>query len=455
MSGIKLSAESKNRVYESGAVCVYEADACVVGGKEPRKREAAANAVHIHTPVVCEALLEAAHEDKYQCREVPGDSTVLVLSEEGLHSDFTVQITNTGFHSSREGYGDRSYTRYLAEKDGKVQNEVRFPFEVWVDVGNDKNRENDILLEKETWYTLGTRKQRFYVPLWVTEGEYKVGMRSVAVNGKGSEDKTETGRNTQEENYAAAAEKSVYITGRLYDFTVYDIRGNAVWEEVCGTGISYPVNALPLRAGVHPYYKNAGSLPAGGSFSFQVKSIGSFYGEEAVLTILPELVFLTEDGRREVDVYYEKETAQGIFLKKWSGEENAVKQHGEEAEEAEQGVQYWQGRFALPDTLYVAESGSDVLGYQKKYGLSFQEDFWIKEGLLMLQFALRVENGNGEVLYYGKLPGDVRNDIWEQESGSKTCTDSRKREYAVESGDVAVVSYGAGAAEDYRIHGIH
>ncbi len=457
-SGIKLSAESKNRVYESSAVCVYEADACVVGGKEPKKREAAANAVHVHTPVVCEAFLKAEHEDKYQCREVPKDSTVLVLSEEGLHSDFTVEIANTGVHSSREGYGDRSYTQYLAEKDGKVQNEVRFPFEVWVDVGNDQDRKNDVLLEKETWYTLGTEKQRFYVPLWVAEGEYKVGMRSVAVNGRGSEEKTEAGRNTQEENYTATAEKRVYITGRLYDFNVYDIRGTAAWEEVYGTGISYSVNALPLRAGVHPYYKNAGGLPAGASFSFRVKSIGSFYGQEAVLTILPEFVLLTEGGRKEVDVYYEKETAQGVFLKKWSGEENVLKQHErevEKGEEVKEAVQYWNGGFSLPDALYVAESGSDVLGYQKRYGLNFLEDFWVKDGALMLQFAVRVENGNGEVLYYGKLPGDVRNDIWNQEAGTKTCTDSRKREYSVESGDVAVVYYGESAAEDYHIHGIH
>lgn len=457
-SGVRLSAESKNRVYESNAVCVYEADARVAGGKEPKKREAAANEVHIHTPVVCAAFLEAAHEDKYQCREVPKDSAVLVLSEEGLYSDFTVEITNTGFHSSREGYGDRSYTRYLAEKDGKLQNEVRFPFEVWLDVGNDKDRENDILLEKETWYTLGTEKQRFYVPLWVTEGEYKVRMRSVAVNGKGSEEKTETGRNAREENYTATAEKSVYITGRLYDLTVYDIRGTAVWEEAYGTGISYPVNALPLRAGIHPYYKNAGGLTAGTSFSFLVKSIGSFYGEEAVLTILPEFVLLTEGGRKEVDVYYEKETAQGVFLKKWSGEENVLKQYErevEKGEEVKEAVQYWNGEFSLPDALYVAESGSDVLDYQKKYGLSFLEDFWVRNGALMLQFAVRVENGNGEVLYYGKLPENIRNDIWYQESGRKTCTDSRKREYSVESGDVAVVYYGESAAEDYRIHGIH
>lgn len=454
-SGIRLFAESKNREYESSGICVYEADARVVGEKEAKKREAAVNAVCIHTPVVCEAFLEAAHEDKYQCKEVPKDSTVLVLSEEGLHSDFTVQIVNEGFHSSRKGYGDRPYVQYLAEKDGKVQNEVRFPFEVWVDVGNDKEEENDILLEKEIWYTLGTEKQRFYVPLWVTEGEYKIEMRSVAVNGKGSEEKTEAGRNTREESYTATEEKSVYITGRLYDFAVYDVRGNAAWEEVYGTGISYPVAALPLRAGAHPYYRNAGGLPSGGSFSFLVKSIGSFYEEEAVLTILPELVLVTEDGRREAEIYYEKETAQGVFLKKWNGEENVVKQYGGGTEEAKKGVQYWRGTFALPDALYVAESGSDVLGYQEKYGLSFLEDFWVKGGALMLQFAVRVENGSGEVLYYGKLPGDIRNDIWHQESGSELCTDSRKRNYPVESGDVAVVYYGESAAEDYRIHGIH
>ncbi|MCH5273798.1 MAG: leucine-rich repeat protein [Lachnospiraceae bacterium] len=451
--GIPLLKESKNQSYESSAFCIYEADVYVTGEQESKTKEAAVNAVNIHTPVVCEALLEAAHEDKYQCKEIPEGSTVLVLSETGIHSDFTVQILNEGYHSDRKGYGARSYTQYLAQKEGKPQNEVRFPFEVWVDSGNDNDSNNDVLLKEGTWYTLGTEKQRFYIPIWVTEGEYKIEMRSVAVNAKGDEEKAEAGRNTQKENYTATAEQSVYITGCLYDFTVYDIRGNAAWEEVREQELYYPVDTLPLRAGLHPYYKNVGGLPAGGSFSFRVKSIGNFYGEDAILTIVPELVLITKEGRKAVDVYYEKETAQGVFLKKWDGREHALKQYG--GKQGNNAVQYWYGTFALPDMLYAAESGSDVLGYQKRYGLNFSEDFWIKGESLMLQFALRIENGKGEVLYYGKLPEYIKNDIWCQELRNRVCTDTHGRQYFIEGGDVAVIYSGESAAGDYSIHGIH
>lgn len=452
ISGVPLFKESKNQTYESSAVCVYEADSCVAGEKKVQRKNAKVNDISIHTPVLCNAVLTASHEDKYQCEEIPEGSTVLVLSEEGVHSDFTVQVLNTGYHSDRKGYGERSYEQYLAEKEGKVQNEIRFPFEVWIDIGNDKDSKNDVLLKEGIWYTIGTERQRFYVPLWTREGEYRLEMRSVAVNGEGSEEKTETVRNIQKENYAAVAEKRVYITGRLYDFTVYDVCGTAAWEEVRGEELSYPVSALPLRAGVHPYYRNVGGLPAGGSFSFRIKSIGSFYGKDTLLTLVPEFVLVTEEGRKAVDVYYEKETAQGVFLKQWGGEEIIVEQYGEKEENP---LQYWYGRFLLPDALYAAESRTDVSGYQKQNGLNFSEDFWIKEGELLLQFAIRVENGNGEVLYYGKLPVNLKNDIWRQESGKRICTDTRGNEYLLEGGDTAIIYFGESAAGDYTIHGIH
>lgn len=452
VSGVPLFKESKNQTYESSAVCVYEADSCVSGEIKTMRKNAEVNDISVHTPVLCNAVLLAAHEDKYQCEEIPEESTVLVLSEMGVHSDFTVQILNTGYHSSRKGYGENSYEQYLAEKEGKAQNEIRFPFDVWIDIGNDRDSENDFLLEKGVWYTIGTEKQRFYVPLWIKEGEYSIEMRSVAVNGKDSEEKTENGRNIQKENYVAVAEKRVYITGRLCDFTVYDICGTAAWEEVRGEELSYPVDNLPLRAGVHPYYKNVGGLPAGGSFSFRIKSIGSFYGKDALLTLVPEFVLVTGKGREAVDVYYEKETAQGVFLKKWGEEETIAERYGEKEETP---IQYWYGRFTLPDTLYAAESGTDVSGYQKRYGLNFSENFWIKKGKLLLQFAIRVENGNGEVLYYGKLPVNIKNDIWCQESGKEICTDTYGSKYRLEGGDAAIIYLGESAAGDYTIHGIH
>lgn len=496
-SGIPLLATAKNGRYDTTAEVVYSADITNVGGKEEKRITATqTNEINIHTPVICIAQIAAGHEGDYQCDEIPQGSTVLVLDEEGIYSDFTLQISNTGYHSNKMGYGTRSYAMYLAQEDGKEQNQVRFPFAVWVDVGNDRENENDILWTEGTWYTVGMEKQRFYVPFWIREGEYEIELRSVAVNAQDATEKVEKVRNTQWENHVATETINVYLTGRLYEFMVYDIWGTTAWEDVREENISYTVgvtqtygengetrdvwDTLPLRTGVHPHYKNAGGLPIGGNFSFRLKSVGSILEDDTVISIVPELVCLTEQGYEEVDVYFEKETEQGTFLTKWSEEEcafslfaesdsqsdtkcmenlksttggrEAIESYGEEIGEA---VRYWSGTFSLPDTIYVAEQGSDVLGYQKKYGLSFTEDFWLSKEMLMLRFDIRLKHAEGETLYYGKIPEYIRNNIWCREAGAEPRTDVKGDIYPIYGGEVAVIYPGESGKKDYVTHGIY
>ncbi len=464
-SGISLAVTAKNGRYESKAVVKYVA----AEKNEGRNIEQAVtwvNEINIHTPVVCIPELCAKHDGMYQCEELPEESTVLVLDEEGVHSDFTLHISNTGYHCDKQGYGTRSYTKYLAVKAGTEQNEVNFPFDVWMDVGNDKEKENDVLLDKETWYTLGTETQRFYVPFWTTEGVYDIKVRSVAVNVTADADKTERLRNSVTEHYVAVNQVQVYITGRLYDFTVYNVSGTSAWKEA-GEGAVYTVGVknkeqdsrttLPLRTGVHPKYRNAGGLPAGGSFSFRLKSVGSFFENGTKLTIYPIFLLLTKEGRIPADVYFEEETDRGVFLKKWNHTEYACQLFAETDSVAgkDTALRDWYGTFSLPDALYIAEYGTDVLGYQKRYGLSFTEEFWIYEERLLLQFEIRIENKKGEVLYYGKIPERIKNNIWCTEAGAGERADSAGMRYEIRGGEVAVIYPGESAAGDYTVHGIY
>ncbi|MDD6036493.1 MAG: leucine-rich repeat protein [Lachnospiraceae bacterium] len=463
--GISLAVTAKNGRYESKAVVKYVA----AEKNEGRNIEQAVtwvNEINIHTPVVCIPELCAKHDGMYQCEELPEESTVLVLDEEGVHSDFTLHISNTGYHCDKQGYGTRSYTKYLAVKAGTEQNEVNFPFDVWMDVGNDKEKENDVLLDKETWYTLGTETQRFYVPFWTTEGVYDIKVRSVAVNVTADADKTERLRNSVTEHYVAVNQVQVYITGRLYDFTVYNVSGTSAWKEA-GEGAVYTVGVknkeqdsrttLPLRTGVHPKYRNAGGLPAGGSFSFRLKSVGSFFENGTKLTIYPIFLLLTKEGRIPADVYFEEETDRGVFLKKWNHTEYACQLFAETDSVAgkDTALRDWYGTFSLPDALYIAEYGTDVLGYQKRYGLSFTEEFWIYEERLLLQFEIRIENKKGEVLYYGKIPERIKNNIWCTEAGAGERADSAGMRYEIRGGEVAVIYPGESAAGDYTVHGIY
>ena len=462
--GLPLAVTAKNLRYDTEAGIIYHASEGNVGDMTEHYVDVEeVNEIKVHTPVVCIPVVEAGHEDMYQCAQVPEEHTVLVLDEEGIHSEFVLQIENAGYHSEKKGYGEKDYALYLAEKDGKKQNEVCFPFAVWMDVGNDKEMENDISLEADTWYVLGNEEQRFYVPVETKEGSYEIKFRSVAVNGTEETDKSEAGRNAQPEHYVAEGKLNVYLTGRLYDFTVYEVGGNAAWEETEESSYLYTVgvqdingsiwDTLPLRNGVHPLYRNKGGLPDGGFIKYSVKSIGTSFATGAVLTVVPHFAIVTDGEYEEVAVYYEEETEQGVFLKKWKEQEHTLRL--ETQEDAEGAVREWYGMFALPEKLYVATPDAEVFTYQEQFGLSFTEEFWRSEEPLMLRFAMRIENALGESLYYGMLPDYIVNNIWRKEAKDSYREDNNGNRYEITGGEAAVVYPGDCGDDEYKTYGIY
>ena len=462
-SGILLEKTSANGRYDTKAEIIYVAADENVGSEREKSIPATkVNEINIHAPVVCMPIMEADHEDMYQCETVPFGHEVLVLDDEWKHSEFVLQITNAGYHSDKFGYGNRDYSGYLAQRDGKEQNEVCFPFAVWLDSGNDEDITNDMLLEAGEWYVLGTDTQRFYLPVDTQEGSYDIKCRSVAVNGEGYEDKTEIRSNTQPAHYVAESVIKVYVTGRLYNFTVHEVQGTAAWNDVTD-GVKYSVGlgsddadlweTLPLRKGVHPLYRNVGGLPVGGSFGFSVTGIGTSFTESTSLKVVPQLSMVTEEGYKEVDIYFEKEEDNGVFLQLWNSEDETMLLTIADA--GESAVQVWEGTFSLPDRLYVAEKGTEVLRYQERFGLSFTEEFWEKDARLMLRFALTIENAQGEILYYGMIPERIVNNIWQTEAEASYREDIDGNRYEIQGGEVAVIDPGDRAGSEDTTHGIY
>ncbi len=487
-SGIPLLSTVPNGRYDTEAYAVYKAEAVVREGKQDSAGEGCSqiagksnklgeqasevsireipllqvNEINIHTPVVCAPKISADHENMYQCIEIPEGSTVLVLDEADRYSDFVLSVGNTGYHSDKKGYRERNYTEFLMQKNGTVQNEVRFPFALWIDTGNDGNKENDALLSEGQWYTLGTEEQRFYVPVWTKEGSYEFEFRSVAINGAGMETTTEWECNCRKENYVAVKTIKVYVTGRLYDFTVHEVKGTTVWNTATEKGLCYTVgtkppeyslwNTLPLRKGVHPQYRNLGGLPRGGTIAFSVKSAGISCGEGAMVQAEPHL-FVVENGTcREVDVYYEAETENGPILKVWNPREQSISLLGKDTKK---GVRQWNGTFTLPEKLYITETGTDVWAYRKQHGLSFTEDFWLTDVSLMLRFGLQLESVKGELLYYGMIPEEIANNIWQTEAEVLYREDNDTDTFQVLGGETAVVYPGDSIALGQMSHGIY
>jgi len=332
---------------------------------------------------------------------------------------------------------------------------------VWMDIGNDKENGNDIRIGAGEWYVLGDELQRFYLPVDTVEGSFAIDFRSVAVNGTGQEEKTEKHSNTQPANYGATETVKVYITGRLCEFTLYEVGGTSAWEEANES--VYTVgrqadsegawNTLPLRIGVHPYYRNLGGLPRGGTFKLRIKSIGSSFAEEATLRIVPQLVSVTGDGYEAVDVYYEEVTENGVYLRRWDTEEQTFFSEAEPG--AEIGILEWHGTFSLPERLYVAEQGTDVVNYQARFGLTFSEEFWQTDAILVLRFAITITNTEGETLYYGMLPDRIVNNIWQKESVDSYREDKKGNRFEILGGEVVVIYPGDVADGAYTTDGIY
>lgn len=473
VAGAALEKTVANGVYETEATVIYEAkDRAIIS-----KDISVTGEVIIHTPVVCKPVFEQECPDEYQGIRKQDEMDILVLGEEGDSSAFWLEIKNDGFHSEKKGYGEREYGAYVAVSDGKRRNEVWFPFEVWIDIGNDSDNTNDRVLPKNTWYGLGTEKQRFYVPFWVPEDTYEISFRTVAINGVGKESMAMQEKNTHREFYVATGKRRVRLVGSVSDFFVYDIKGSTEWEEMAPGDIYYTVEetenlkkSLPLRDGVHPRYRNLGALTPGTSVYFCVKTVGISYADAGYMNIIPRVWTVTSKGREPVDLYFEKETPQGIFLTKWEPQEQSIMLHASEhskpnpgAEEwwteyygneieIEEAVRSWCGTFSLPNQYYASNCGFDVLEYQRTYGLDFSEDFWCRQETLLLTFEIQLHNSTEEVLYYGRIPSGPSN-IWKKEAGSLPRTDTRGLSLLIQGGEVALLQSGKKQGNSGVIHG--
>ncbi len=364
--GMVIDAEKDNGAYLSSGNITYQASPASVSASlgmtwllthDP-------NQVVLHTPVYCDGIITADNETYVQLINPTQNAVHLVLDEDDTLNDFLVRVNNRGMHNLFVGYSVRDYSRILRlpesdlsniEKDayGNLRNEVKFPFDVYMDVGNDKNAANDVYYPAGTWFTLGRATQRFYLPLTVKEGIYAADFRTIAVNANGRLTKIQASANTDRENYVATDAVLIEVSGRVYGLNVYDITDYPIWEEVfripgqlhlkINHPDTYPLGVndtkysgnksynytvgtkdrygndtgrdrkftFPLTAGSHPYYGNIGILKRGYTVRFSLDTIGTYYDDSAKVVATPSYYWVDENGqnRTKVDLYYSAEVA--------------------------------------------------------------------------------------------------------------------------------------------------
>lgn len=314
---IIIPAETKNGIYEMQGTVAYKCINTIGTAEDIVLNINDINNVTIHTPVYCKGYIYSDNNNFVQLCNPLENVAQLVMDNNTYLNDFEVYISNFGFHSEIKGYGLRDYDHTLKEyiKSNCFANQVKFTCEVYMDVGNDKDDNNDIVVNAGEWITI-TQRQRFYTGLLVEEGQYDVIFRSLAVNCAGSEEYYEKNANHEIKNYAATDSGTLYVSGRLYGFKVINIEGEEWGEDsyelysgICdsyGNEVHDIKQTLPNIAGTHYKYNNLGLVRCGQKVNFEVTALGTLINNGGCIKITARFYAYNavNQSREEVDIYY-------------------------------------------------------------------------------------------------------------------------------------------------------
>ncbi len=578
--GKLIQAEKENGTYASNGSVLYSLHPSSINAStNQRTYSVSVNNVILHTPVICDPVITADNDKWIQLINPEEGALQLVLDTNSSLNDFTVKISNTLSHSNRLGYYNRDFSRsfidpentsYLAKKSDIVRNEMKLPFDVYIDTLSDNDQSNDSFIKAGTWIVLGRATSRFYLPLWVEEGTYTAEFRTIAVNGTDKLSRTETTRNASISNYVAIAARKIQVSGRIYGLKLYDISDYPNWEEVfrkkntmlfkyfegntdgtkqasykssyayyysVGTNNQYGVSigryskyTLPLINGSHPNYSNLGVLKTGYAVRFMLDTVGQMYSNACQIKIKPTFFYVDAKGknRQQVDLYYKEEingklhplvkVGEGIDLvnlhegvtgnvysripeaelkntaavmntsyakianqystmysysqirllkafRTYIGTDYAsyISKHSSFAEvknatgltttSLSKYMQRWYGTYKIPTDVHAAPAGIDVFGYLKKHGIDYKEDFWLKDGYLIVNFNIvTIDDKGKEHLSYINGSNYLNKgncSMWVMEGAPLEKTDNKGNVFKLKAGDFIMYYIDKKATDDY------
>lgn len=281
-----------------------------------------------------------------------------------------------------------------------------------------------------------------------------------------------------------------------------------------------PIFTLPILEGSHPIHKNRGALKTGYTFRFDLTTHGNYFGEEDYIRITPRFFYIRKDGTglQEVDLWYHEDfnnkmyyfvkiepagrnrenpksmvlgdlkrnvpeeeindTARILGMNRdsfWKGKRTIgwfdqiiLSQYqrtfigpkkvpaGVDADTALRSVQKWYGEYYLPNDLFVAPQGFDVLGYSKSHnGLDGKEGFWLKDGYIIVNFTIETIKNNDfdhPVLSYW---GAEYCNMLQIEGFSHKKTDYNGVDFTLRDGDILFYDTDKRSTDDYRSGGTH
>ncbi len=375
-SGIELEELKPNGRYGTTAEIIYIGDKENIGVADTRKETLAdINSLNIHTPVACKGIVAA------------GTKEGILTLKEALNS-ITLRIDNFGTHRMNFGYGTKNFARALSGKSNMAEQQIRFPFDVYVE--NER-------VAAGNWITMEEQNRTFQVPITQKNGTYQVELRTIAVNCPRNADGSYQTLSLEQEK--ANTDASRYIAT---DSMKLDIR-SCLWNfEITGT--NDPAAERNLDAG-----SQALVLKTGYEFSYELQTRGEFYGENTEWSITPKFYWVSKDEseRKEVELY-----GGEYSTKKESRECYALKDSPllEQQENSKMILQTFSGSGCIPvDVCCISADGKTEDGYlvvsfdikvKSEEGVWYTFEHWESTELYKAAVAAGWNYAPGDVVRY-------------------------------------------------------
>ncbi len=398
-SGIGLDDLKPNGRYATTAVITYTGDAENIGASATKTVELAdINDLNIHTPVACKGVITEGTEGT---TDEEGNELQVLTLKEALNF-FTLHIDNTGTHLMSLGYGHKDFSTALSGKsniaaeDGSLLNQVQFPFDVYVDMGNDSRKEDgsydtkgDFLLKAGSWFTTGVELQCFYIPATAENGKYTINFRCIAVNCPKEEDFQENKVNLCPQNYVAKDSLKIEIKSYIKEFRIVSVEDPRAMEQV--------------KKG-----SEVVTLKKGYGFTYHLLTQGEFFGESVEIQMIPNYVVESYSGnkRQKVELFLMDNLITGESRECYAWEVEPLllqKNYGVI-------LQRFLGRGFIPTDVWCVPVDKKVTfeNYVKQQTVTGKEDFFIQNGYLIISFNIRVKSNRdkwyiyntGEVIRY-------------------------------------------------------
>lgn len=414
-SNIEIPRERANKEYDSTGVVIYKqiyperngssggglGNVGIIGSGKITFEIPEVNSIVVHTPTVCNAKITDLKA--YNQMVTPAVNRASLI----LDKSFTVSLPTTGEHNEYPGYGYRDYAKYIATR------QVMFPFDVYRGTN---------YIRAGTWTDMVNEEETFYLPTWVTEGNYEVECKTTAINcaANNGDDLNEYVANFNIDNYSAIDSIFVQVTGRLYNLQIYDITDYPLWESVFRkenslalTGTNYTVGianqngiltgrlakyTFPLVYGSHPNKEKEGAMKLGYSTRFKLTTIGDMFETKDYIKIIPRFYYVDYHGnnRKEVDLYY-TETFNGKknYLVKVGGDKDKTNKKSFVL-----GNVYWQvPEKEIKATGFIDDITDNLIRSRKNEIFSFND--------IQLSTTFRTYVGDSSYIPSGTIPSSV------------------------------------------------